>query len=554
MFTLDAYAARSCPSKVHNAFHPGFEAPYGVFDPVPSDAALAFKRRVLDQVSFVRGAVDLRGLREEPSETQEAALVDSVRAGAPVILGPLLPRDWEGHRSGRPDLLVRGGDRADGGAGYHPAQVKFHRVLEARPGAVGEVHSARFASPARRMRLDDWRYRWGVRTANTLQLAHYWRHLEALAMAAGDGPWAALVGTDEIPGAGLVFSWVRLDDTSLSSNPGDEEPLPPLQRYDDEHAFRVDLAVRAAELEPTAPALLRPVLNRECPRCSWQPTCRAMLGDDDLSVRISKSPLDVHEITALRGLGVASVTDLASADLEELLPDYLPRVTHRTGTEDRLRLAQRRARLIVDGVELERISTGPLTDIPTGALEIDLDIETSPSDRVYLWGFQVSGPDGSRYRSFADFSDLGDATESRLAERAMAWLRDLVDGRDAVVFHYSEYEVLRVNRLAAAYRTPALEWARDWAAEHFVDLFDTVRRHFFGTQGLGLKVVAHAAAGFSWRDPDPGGLNSQRWFVDAVHGATPEIRQEARTRVLEYNEDDVRATQALRAWLRSLDR
>ena len=44
---------------------------------------------------------------------------------------------------------------------------------------------------------------------------------------------------------------------------------------------------------------------------------------------------------------------------------------------------------------------------------------------------------------------------------------------------------------------------------HFVDLFTLVRAHFFGTNGLGLKTVAHAGAGFSWRDDDPGGLNSQ---------------------------------------------
>jgi predicted RecB family nuclease len=57
--------------------------------------------------------------------------------------------------------------------------------------------------------------------------------------------------------------------------------------------------------------------------------------------------------------------------------------------------------------------------------------------------------------------------------------------------------------------------------------------------------------GFSWRDEDPGGLNSQLWFAEAVHGETAEIRAQARRRVLEYNEDDVTATSQVREWLRA---
>ena len=83
-----------------------------------------------------------------------------------------------------------------------------------------------------------------------------------------------------------------------------------------------------------------------------------------------------------------------------------------------------------------------------------------------------------------------------------------------------------------------------------MDLFTTIRTHFFGVNGIGLKVVATAGAGFSWRDPDPGGLNSQTWWDLAVHDPDPELRKASRVRVLEYNEDDVRATLAVRHWLR----
>ena len=96
---------------------------------------------------------------------------------------------------------------------------------------------------------------------------------------------------------------------------------------------------------------------------------------------------------------------------------------------------------------------------------------------------------------------------------------------------------------------PTLAWAAAYAEQHFVDLLEVVQQHWFGVHGLGLKLIA-AHAGFRWRDDDPGGLNSQRWFADAVHGPDEETRAAARQRVLDYNEDDVRATHALRGWLR----
>ena len=48
-------------------------------------------------------------------------------------------------------------------------------------------------------------------------------------------------------------------------------------------------------------------------------------------------------------------------------------------------------------------------------------------------------------------------------------------------------------------------------------------------------------------------IASRTWFNQAVDGATPAEREAARTRVLEYNEDDVRATSVLREWLTGMD-
>ncbi len=552
MFTLDAYAARSCALKTHNAFHPGMVRPEPADTgrlPGSSEFTAEAYRRIL---AGRAGVADLRALSGEPGEVQEQACLAAMAAGTPVIIGGLLPRDWEGHRSGRADLLVR-----DPAGGYFPGMVKYQRLTDPRKDDL-PYHYSDLDDLTTRLTGTGRRYRWHWRWANTLQLAHLWRLLGPTGHQAAAGPWALAVGNDDIDGA-VRASWLDLTEAAAPANPeqlaaaAQPSQVSALARYDHEFAARVRLAGTAAAAAPEDPPLLRPIVSHECGYCAWWEVCRPLLDDDDLSLRINKSPLDAHEISVLREAGVATVHELAASDLELLLPSYLPRVTHRTGAEDRLRLAQRRSQLLLDGVVLERNTTGPIA-LPSAPLEIDVDVETSRDDRVYLWGFWVAdGNGGGSYRQFSSFGELDDAGERELARSAMAWLRAQVTGTEALVFHYSDYEVVRLARLA----TPGdelMEWALAFARERFHDLFGTVRQHFFGTNGLGLKVVATAGAGFHWRDDDPGGLNSMRWFEEAVGAPSAAAREQARTRLLEYNEDDVRATWQLRRWLREQHR
>jgi predicted RecB family nuclease len=558
MFTLDPYAARSCALKVHHAFHPGLARPEVPAAGGRQPGSAEFTTTVFGQVlGGTARVVDLRAVLGEPSQQQEEACLAALADGADVVIGGLLPRDWEAHRSGRPDLLVR-----DPAGGYVPGIVKYQRVVDPRRDELPFFYSDLTDLPQRRQDTG-WRYRWHWRWGNSLQLAHLWRLLSATGHQAASGPWGVVVGNDEVGGHGLRATWLDLTEPAAPPAPGqltgpDAVPNPDrvpsvsaLDRYDHEFASRVHLAERASAAGPDDPPLLRPIVSYECTYCPWWAVCREQLDDDDLSLRISKSPLDVHEIAVLREAGVTTVRQLAASDLDALLPGYLPRVAHRSGAEDRLRLAQRRSQLLLDGVQLERTTHGPVP-LPSAPLEVDVDVETSRDDRVYLWGFWVADGDGSGYyREFSSFTELDDAGEHDLARRAMAWLRDLVADNEALVFHYSDYEVVRLHRLAGA-DDDVMQWAVDFAREHFVDLFPAVRQHFFGTNGLGLKVVASAGAGFHWRDEDPGGLNSMRWFDEAVHAASEAVREQARTRVLQYNEDDVRATWQLRRWLREL--
>jgi predicted RecB family nuclease len=581
-FLLGAYAARSCPVKTHNAFDRTIAA--RTWQPDDSlaelfEGGLQFELEVLDRLAteFTGALVDLRGWSDRSVADRTSACVAAMQSGAEVIVGGLLPVDVAGHRSGQPDALVRGADQPDGTPGYHPVEVKWHKVIERRPLSKGArpTSSLKYTTltdprPTALRQLEGFGFRVASREADLIQLAHYHRLLQAVGFAgrnhaagfAGTNcALAAVIGTDAVLGQ-HVLAWVDLDEplvrTFSRSGPGGWRLRSLLERYDHEHAFRVDVAAVARQQtghpdwDPTP--LVRPIVTAECGRCQWWEHCRPQLDPDDVSLRIDKGPLDVREIAALRRHRVHTITDLAGVDLSRLLPSYLPEVTHRSGAESRLKVAARRARMLLSGELFERESAGDI-DVPRAEIEVDFDIETSADGRIYLWGFlvnDVSGSEPASYRHFSRFDDLAAGTEMELAHTALAWLRGLVSSSRTVrVYHYSGYEVTAIRALADRQPDPLLCWAAAYAEEQFIDLLEIVQRNFFGVAGLGLKVVAHRAAGFSWRDDDPGGLNSQRWFAEAVHGETAEIRSSARSRVLEYNEDDVIATSRVRQWLRA---
>jgi len=569
---LGSAAARSCPVKTHNTYDrtvpvPTLAAPTEL--PERVRAAIAHEAQLLEAlVQAAPGLVaDLRLLADDQAAST-AACLRAMTAGAELIVGGTLPADTAGHRVGRPDLLVRGLDFADGRPTYHPAEVKAHKVLRSpRRGSREDdsvpppaVLSTPFEAPrpVRFHPVEGMTLRLTSREADFLQLAHYYRMLQAAGFAA-QRPLAGVVGTDDLPD-GPRLAWVDLTEPCLrtfSRSAEDGWQLRSLlDRYDHEQALRLEVARTAARRtgDPATdpPPLVHPVVQPECGRCVWWSHCRAQLPDDDVSLRIDKGALDVREVLTLRRHGLGTVAALAEADLDTLLPRYLPEVTHRAGAEGRLRVARRRARMLTAGVPFDRETEGPI-EVPAAEVEIDLDIESSADGRIYLWGFllrEAARPDQRRYVAFSRFEDLDEAAETELAVVAFRWLRGLVESSASVrVYHYSAYEPSAIRTLAARAEDPELVWAAAYVDE-LVDLYEVVKTHFFGASGLGLKPIAQHA-GFRWRDDDPGGLNSQAWFADAVHHPEPEVRERARRRVLEYNEDDVLATHELRAWLRS---
>jgi predicted RecB family nuclease len=210
-------------------------------------------------------------------------------------------------------------------------------------------------------------------------------------------------------------------------------------------------------------------------------------------------------------------------------------------------------------------------DVPRADVEVDVDME-NVEEGVYLWGTYVSGDEVALdrigllpgYRPFWDMEPMSDMTQVRVFSRFWYWLADVRGacaraGLSFTAYCYTSAEHQKMGQVVAAappgstVPLPTRQEVDDLVrSAEWVDVYDVVRSSLVVGHGLGLKKVA-PLAGFEWRDDDAGGLQSMAWHREAMENPDPAVRAFNRSRLLTYNEDDVRATLAVRDWLTTAD-
>lgn len=464
--------------------------------------------------------------REASRANREQMTTAAMRAGARFVSGAQLPADVTGGRHGAIDLLVRSRD------GYVPVLIVRHKVTDAGSGA----RTSPLSSPLPDSQLVDPLRRTRAQPRDQLRLAHIVRMLEACGSSAAGPATGGVIGVDAD-----VVVW---HDLEAPTWPGGRTAM---AEYD--YRFADRLAVATAAAAGTEP-LAYPSRINECKGCPWWPICgQQLLAQRDVSLVIRG-----EDATALRGIGIRTVDDLASLppDQAETLP-----LTAACPT-DAVTLAKAWQR------ELSLVRRVHRVEVPRGDVEIDVDMESFVDSGAYLWGCWLSGADVGEapgYRSFVTWEPLPSDDEARSFAEFWTWfgsVRRRASER-GLSFRAYCYNELAENRwmLASAERfagkpgIPTVAEVREFIeSDQWVDLFLAVRDQFLCPNGKGLKVIA-PSAGFAWRDAEAGGENSMRWYRDAVGlgGGPPSPAQ--RLRLLEYNEDDVRATWTLRRWMTS---
>jgi predicted RecB family nuclease len=374
-----------------------------------------------------------------------------------------------------------------------------------------------------------------------------------------------------------------------------------LDRYDFEFDFRLRVADTASRrTSRNEPPMVLPVSVAECARCPWDQPCHDdMAAIDDVSL---VRPVGYPEWRVHRFMGNATATRLAALDLPTAVAmaagkplrlldarawavDATPTLPIASSIWPQLEdlglctaadvVALDPATLVyattpltgtalVDHIECARSAiAGELvvqpdwdpSVIPRGDVEIDLDLENA--EFVYLWGARLSAvPDGwpesrNSYVSFASFEPLDVDGEAQLVADLWTWISKIChradsEGLSVRIYGYSSNSVEGANlKRIVEGRAIANEVNALLASDVWVDLLPYMRRKYWSNWGYGLKVTAKAA-GFEWRDTDPGGFASMRWYRDAVENLEGVDRAATITRILAYNEDDCAATAAVR--------
>ena len=490
--------------------------------------------------------------RVVPRSSEETSTY--LREGAELIVRPRLAPDVEGRRRASVQALIRVG-RVDERYVYAPLSVKNNEILESattRRILEGDL-SKLLPSEAS--------YTDGVGprptptvTRNGLALAHATRVLGAMGH---DDPLARVAIIDRH----RRLLWFDLATTNY--------PRFNLSTYDALYEQR--LAVLKAHdiwrVEggdfPTSP-----YWHRDCPECPYSLDCEAQLeASDDVSltrftsleqqVVLHEQGIDTRRQLArldpVRARQARSRVFGARADVEP--EDFLGR------SIEKLDELIYRARAHVRGCSLRTVDAS-LVGCPTADVEIDVDME-SYDDTTYLWGALVTlnvPVEGVQpgYRSFVEWDDLDAQAESRIFAEFWSWfngLRLLCQERDVTLAAYcfwAQAEDGAMDRavLAAQPGGPTAHDVLEFRAAtpaQWIDLHEQAKRQIQTEGPLGLKQLA-GAAGFRWRDANPSGEASMLWFEEAC-GPDATASATYRQRILEYNEDDCRATRALRQWL-----
>ncbi|MGV9479513.1 TM0106 family RecB-like putative nuclease [Gordonia aichiensis] len=462
-----------------------------------------------------------------PHARRVAATRDACAAQATWIWNATLPTDRDHGRRGHSELLLRVGAADDAASGYLPIIVVNHRVTY--PAKNPRLHSAEpptlvtsplwgwvpapdpFRSPRSNRR-------------DQLRLAH----LTQMLLDEGLSP--------DVPVNELRAGVIGLDADCIVVHPVGAS-LP-----DYREVFERRQLIAAGEI-PTTPRRIG-----ECRGCPWWVRCGPELEERrDVSLVANGNQGD-----ALRAVGITTIDQLAHFEFAPP-PDWPANQNFDDAVVGAIAW-------LADIPLIRRV------EVPTVAradVEVDVDMESFGEDGAYLWGTLLTdNTDDSRevvYRAFATWTPLPTRDEGRAFAEFWTWLMaERADahstGKTFAAYCYSQQAENRwllasADRFGDEPGVPTRTEVEEFiASDEWVDIFEAVGRNFIAPNGKGLKRVA-PVAGFGWRDSEAGGEASMDWYRQAVGIGNTEVDLTQRDRLLEYNEDDVRATKVLREWM-----
>ena len=493
-----------------------------------------------------------RAMLDAPGSFRATSLDDTRTAleqGIEIVIAPRLGDDIAGHRRARVHALIRLG-RRDEHFFYAPVLIKNSEVVEDSSSRQLLVTDVEHLAPAHAHVCAGVAVRpTRTLTRSGIALAHATRVMQSL----GCG--------DELGRVALIDRQRRVWWLELASA---QHFRFNLASYDLlYHERRELLDAHDDWLSGAASYPTSPYWHRECEECVFNIHCRTELeAKDDVSLthytNFEQQRL-LHEFSIHTRRDLAALDPRAARLARRSAIDSPSREAVLGVAVERLDDLIYRARAHVNQAPLRRVEPEKI-GCPRADVEVDVDME-SYAEHTYLWGATVrlAAPvDGVEegYYSFVDWNEPTQVREAKIFAQFWEWLSALRDRCAAHGLTFGAYcfwaqaEDGAMNRAVdppceSGPTREDLERFRTTMPSQWIDLHHCAKSQIQTEGPLGLKVLARIA-GFEWRDENPSGEASMRWFEAATSGSDVETWRE---RILQYNEDDCRATQSLRDWL-----
>lgn len=492
------YSLVQCPKRVELDL---FGDP-AVRDEVSPFVEMLWQRGTLYESQVMQGgglvALDLSHAK---GDEKERLTLEAMQRGEPLIYSG---RICDGDLLGVPDLLRRQGN------GYVPIDIKSGRGKEGGGGDDGEDDEGDGNAGKPKLHY-------------AVQLALYVDVLERLGFSAGRRGIILDVHAREV-----------LYD--LASARGPKVPLSLWQEYQAVLANAREIVARSQTP--------RGALASSCKLCHWYSSCtKELRAGDDLTLipRLGRKIRDAMAPT------FPTVAALAATDPEGWITKN--KTQFKGVGEKSLMVFHARAVLLTEPMAKPYLKA-PIT-LPRSDVELFFDIEVDPlRDFTYLHGIvERRGGDSADERFVAFFADDETADAERDAfAKSVAYLNS---EPAATIWYYSKYERTLYRKLQARY--PDVCSAQDietlFDPKRAIDLYNDVvtKATEWPTHDHSIKTLAKYL-GFAWRDSNPSGAASIEWFDRWVRERDPAVK----ARILDYNEDDCKATRVLLDGIRAL--
>lgn len=290
----------------------------------------------------------------------------------------------------------------------------------------------------------------------------------------------------------------------------------------------------------------KPSSSGKCKLCCWYNSCTKWCKENDDLTNIFNLGRANRDIIN-EDLDIEKVHDLLSIDIKKLLEKKSKDKSFLKGiAEKSLTKNLQRANILVN--TKEPIVYGEIV-FPKVGYELFFDIEDDPTQEfIYLHGVYERSPEKERFIDFTA-TELTTEAEKEAWQNFWEYIGSLpVD--DFAVYYYSHHEKTTYKKLQERYPDViSKEKVEDFFNNpNVIDLYKVVSGQTDWPLGsYSIKSIA-TFLGFNWRDKTPSGALSIQWFNEYLDKKDPQMLK----RILEYNEDDCKATMVLKDALENL--